>query len=60
MLNDYCPQCGHLLPNNRPDCTYCSWEADTLRSERFMDPEDQSLLYLPDLDVFSPEQLPSL
>ena len=28
MSKEYCPECGHLLPNSLSECQYCSWTND--------------------------------
>lgn len=26
MFGDCCPECGHLLSNNRNKCSFCEWD----------------------------------
>ncbi len=26
MFGDCCPECGHLLSNNRNKCPFCDWD----------------------------------
>lgn len=41
MPQDYCPECGHLLPKRRFECPYCGWVRNDYQvSEALFNPEN--------------------
>lgn len=37
LFEECCPECGHILPNNRSSCVFCSWSSLNSQSNNPMD-----------------------
>ena len=56
MFGDYCPECGHLLSNNRNKCLFCDWDEDTDQLSYALKIENDLAYHGP--DEYRPDQLP--
>ena len=55
MIQEYCPECGHLLPNSRSECGYCSWTDDNELRELL-----SGDLLIDDVTIFSLSKYPDI
>ena len=56
MFGDYCPECGHLLSNNRNKCPFCEWDENVDQLSYSLKIEND-LAYL-SKDEYRPDQIP--
>jgi hypothetical protein len=57
MLGDCCPECGHLLSNNRNKCPFCDWD-ENIDQLSYAIKIENDLAYHHGPDEYRPDQLP--
>ncbi len=56
MFGDCCPECGHLLSNNRSKCPFCNWDENLDQLRYSFKIENDPAIYF--TDEYRPDQLP--
>ena len=56
MFRENCPECGHLLSNNRSTCPFCNWDENADQYSNSFEIENQLLYHVP--EEMRPDQLP--
>ena len=56
MFGDCCPECGHLLSNNRSKCSFCKWDDNIDQLNYSLKIENDPAFHF--TDEYRPDQLP--
>ena len=56
MFAECCPECGHLLSNNRKECPFCKWDESFDQLSYSLKTENDLAFY--GTDEYHPDQLP--